>query len=75
MAQREILKNCKSESKHFVRSHDKNVENAIFRTRDEGTSILGGRYNAGNSLTAGARKEGSFYVVYGHQKCNCTLGE
>ena len=29
-----------SENKHFVRSHAKNDEEAKFRTRDEGTSIL-----------------------------------
>ena len=35
---------AESETKHFVRSHDKNVENVIFWMRDEGTSILGHRY-------------------------------
>ena len=40
---------AKSETKHLVRSHNKNAENAMFRTRDAGTSILGERYNAGNN--------------------------
>ena len=40
----------------MVRSHNKNAENAIFRTLDESTSILGERYNA--EITAGARKKG-----------------
>ena len=40
---------AESETKHFVRSHNINAENAIFRTRDEDTSILGERYNAGNN--------------------------
>ena len=35
-------------TKHLVGSHDKNGEDAIFRTRDEGTSNLVERYNAGN---------------------------
>ena len=35
--------------KHFLRSHDKNAENAIFRTIDESTSILGEIYNAVNN--------------------------
>ena len=34
---------AESETKHPVSSLNKNAENAIFRTRDEGTSILGER--------------------------------
>ena len=37
-----------AENKHLTGSHDKNAENAIFRTCDEDTSILGEKYNAGN---------------------------
>ena len=39
---------AESETKHLVRSHKKNDENAIFRTRGESTSILGERYNLGS---------------------------
>ena len=37
-----------SETKYFVRNHDKNAGISIFRARDEGTSVLGEIYNAGN---------------------------
>ena len=40
---------AQSETKHLVRSHNKNSKHPIFRTRDENTSILGERYNAGNN--------------------------
>jgi hypothetical protein len=38
-----------SEAKDFVRRYDKNGENAIFRTLDDGTSILGEIYDPGNN--------------------------
>ena len=38
-------------------SHDKNTKNAIFRTRDEGTSILGERYNAGDNCRSKEYRE------------------
>ena len=34
---------AESKTKHLVRSHNKNAENAIFRTREVSTSILGER--------------------------------
>ena len=49
-----------SETKHFIRSHDKNAENSIVWTHYKDTSILGGRYNA--RIIAGARKKGSPYA-------------
>ena len=67
-----IAENCKSvvdrkenqqrnfaetETKHLVRSHYKNAENAIFWTRDEGTSILGEIYNAGNHCRSKGQRE------------------
>ena len=63
---------AESETKHFVRSHNKNAENAIFRTHNEGTSILGERYNAGNNCRSKEEKEPP-YGVDGHQKGNWTL--
>ena len=45
------------ETKLFVRSHNKNVENAIFRTRDKNTSLLGERYNAGNNCRSKEERE------------------
>ena len=36
---------AESETKHFVRSHDKNAENRIFHTLEESTSIIGKIYN------------------------------
>ena len=48
----------KSKIKHFVRSHDQNAENAIFRTRDQGTSsILGEIYNAGNNFKSEEKRK------------------
>ena len=47
---------AESETKHPVRSHNKNAENAIFRTRDEGTSFLEKDIMLG--ITAGRRKNG-----------------
>ena len=40
---------AESETKHLVRSHNKNAENAIFPIRDEGTSILGEIHTAGRA--------------------------
>ena len=48
---------AESETKHFVRIHDKNAENAIFRTGDEGTSILGERCNAVNNRRSQEERE------------------
>ena len=48
---------AESETKHLVRSHNKNAENAIFRTHDEDTSILGERYNAGNNCRSKDKRE------------------
>ena len=42
-------KYAETEIKHFIRSHNKNAENGIFWTLDEGTSIVGEGYNAGNN--------------------------
>ena len=42
---------AESETKYYVRSPDKNYENAIFRTYDEDASIPGEIYNAGNYCT------------------------
>jgi hypothetical protein len=53
-----------SETKHLLRSHDQNAENAIFLTRDVGTSILGERYNAGNYCRSKKESE-ALYVVDG----------
>ena len=61
---------AESEIKHFIRSHDKNAENAIFRTRDEGTSILGEIYNAGNNCRS--KEKGKTYALDGHLECNWT---
>ena len=47
---------AESETRHFVRSHDKNAENVIFRICDEGISILGERYNAGNNYRSKEKK-------------------
>ena len=58
---------AKSETKHFVRSHEKKAENAIFWTRDEETSILGDRYNA--------RKKRSPVCDARHQKYKLTLNK
>jgi hypothetical protein len=52
----------------------KNAENAIFRTRDEGTSILGERYNAGNNCRRKEEREAP-YAVDARQKCNWTLSK
>ena len=65
---------AESETKHIVRSHNKNAENAIFRTRDEGTSILEEIYNAGNNWRSKEENEAP-YAVGGHQKCNWTLSK
>ena len=48
---------AESETRHFVRSHNKYAENAIFRKRDENTSILGERHTVILGITAGARKK------------------
>jgi hypothetical protein len=58
-----------SVTKHFVRSHDKNAENAIFRTRDESTSILGEI----NNCWSKGKREAPYAVDGRHQKCNWTL--
>ena len=39
---------AKSETKHCIRSPDKNAEHVIFQIRDENTSIHGESSNAGN---------------------------
>jgi len=51
----------RKENKHFFRSHNKNV---IFRTCDEGTSILGERYNAENNGRIKEERE-TLYAVDG----------
>ena len=51
---------AESETKHLVRSHNKNAENTIFWTRDEGTSILGERYNAGNNCRSKEEREAPY---------------
>ena len=53
---------AESETKHLVRSHNKNAENAIFWTRDEGTSILGERYNAANNSRSKEEREAPYAV-------------
>ena len=63
------------ESKHFVRSHNKNAENAIFRTRDEGTLIPGEIYNAANNCRSKGKREAPYEVDRRHQKCNWTLSK
>ena len=50
----------------------KMLENAMFRTRDAGTSIFGERYNAGNNCRSKEKTEAP-YALDGHQKCNLTL--
>ena len=59
-----------SETKHLVRSHNKNAVNAIFRTLDAGTSILGERYNAGSNNRSKEEREAPYAVDGRHQKCN-----
>ena len=59
---------AESETKQFVGSHDKNAENAIFRTRGEGTSILGERYNAGNNCRGKGTREAPNAMDERHQK-------
>ena len=71
----ERKKIAENETKHLVRSYDKNVENSMFRTRDEGTSILGERYNAGNNCRSKEKREAPYAVDGRHQKCNWTLGK
>jgi hypothetical protein len=39
--------------------HDRNAENAILWSRDDGTSIFGEIYSLMLGITAGARKKGS----------------
>ena len=63
---------AKSETKLLVSSHNKNT---TFRIRDEGTSILGGRYNAGNNCRSKEEREAPYAVDGRHQKCNWTLGK
>ena len=48
------------ETKHYIRSYDKNAENGIFRTRDEDTSILGERYSAGNNCRSREKRGKNF---------------
>ena len=66
---------AESETKHLVRSHNKNSENVVFRTRDESTSILGEGYNAGNNWRSKEEREAPYAVDGRHQKCNWTLGK
>ena len=47
---------AESEAKHLVRSHNKNAENAIFRTRDKAHQSL--EKDIMLEITAGARKKG-----------------
>ena len=35
---------AENKTENFVKNHDKNAENVVFRTRDEGKSILGESY-------------------------------
>ena len=65
---------AESETKHLVRSHNKNAENTTFRTRDENTSILGERYNAENNWRSNDEREAPYAMNGRHQKCNWTLG-
>ena len=51
------------------------AENAIFRTRDESTSIFGERYNAGNNWRSKEQREAPYAVDGLHQKCTWTLGK
>ena len=48
-------------------------ENVIFRTRDEGTSILGERHNAGNTCRRRGRKRSPVYGGWTTRKCNWIL--
>ena len=64
---------AESETKQLVRSHNKNAENVIFRTRDEGTSILGEIYNAGNNCSSKEERAAPYEVQGRHQKCNWTF--
>ena len=53
-----IIGECRIESTSSI-SHGVNIaENAIFRTREEGTSILGEKFRLMLGITAGARKKG-----------------
>ena len=53
---------AESETKHLVGSHNEKPENAIFRTRDEDTSILGKRYNASNNFRSMEEREAPYAV-------------
>ena len=61
---------AESETRHLNKSHNKNAENAIFRTRDGGTSILGEMYNAGNNWKSKEEREAPYAVDGRNQKCN-----
>ena len=57
-----------SEAKNVVRSRDRNTENDVFGTRDEGTSILGERYNAGNNCGSKEKRQAAHALDGRHQK-------
>ena len=56
---KEILQKVRT---NILLEANKNAENAIFRTRDEGTSILGERYNAGNNCRNKEEREAPYAV-------------
>jgi hypothetical protein len=49
-------------SKHFVTSCEGNAESAIFRTRDEGKSVLGEIYNVGNHCRGKEKRDVPYKV-------------
>ena len=63
-----------SETKYFVRNHDKNAGISIFRARDEGTSVLGEIYNARTTAGAKEKMEASF-AMDERQKYNWALSK
>ena len=64
---------AESETKPFVRIPDKNAENAMFRTHDEDTSILGERYKLG--ITTGARKRNGSLVCGEWSVTGCRVND
>ena len=55
---------AESETKHFVKNHEKAAESVIFCIHDEDTSVLGERYNAGNNCRSQKKRE-ALYAVNG----------
>ena len=66
---------AESETKHFVRSHNKNAKNAIFCAHDEDTSILGEIYYAGNNCRSKEEREALCAMNGRHKKFNWTLSK